>query len=110
MKGELLCALLKQEDAEKKELGLIDYWKIVMCITEKRRCKKKKRELELIDSKKIIIIILIKKTKENIAFHLPISTQCFVLILSFIYPIFNVAFYFYLLVIIVATGWPRLKE
>jgi hypothetical protein len=55
-------------------------------------------------------IILIKKTKENIAFHLPISTQCFVLILSFIYPIFNVVFYFYLLVIIVATGWPRLKE
>jgi hypothetical protein len=25
MKGELLCALLKKEDAEKKELGLIDY-------------------------------------------------------------------------------------
>ena len=84
---KLLCALLKKEDA-----------------------KKKKRELELIDSKKIIIIILIKKTRENIAFHLPISTQCFVLILSFIYPIFNVVFYFYLLVIIVATGWPRLKE
>jgi hypothetical protein len=83
---ELLCALLKKEDA------------------------KKKKELELIDSKKIIITILIKKTRENIAFHLPISTQCFVLILSFIYPVFNVVFYFYLLVIIVATGWPRLKE
>jgi len=25
MKGELLYALLKKEDAEKKELGLIDY-------------------------------------------------------------------------------------
>jgi len=25
MKGELLCALLKKEDAEKKKLGLNDY-------------------------------------------------------------------------------------
>jgi len=101
--------ITEERRCQKKELGLIDYWRIVMCITEERRCKKKK-ELELIDSKKIIITILIKKTRENIAFHLPISTQCFVLILSFIYPVFNVVFYFYLLVIIVATGWPRLKE
>ena len=62
MEEELLCALLKKEDA------------------------KKKKELGLIDSKKIIITILIRKTRENTTFHLPTSTKCFVLILSFIIP------------------------
>jgi hypothetical protein len=55
-----------------------------MCITQEKRCKKKKKGVRVDWFKKIIITILIRKTRENTTFHLATSTECFVLILSFI--------------------------